>query len=401
MKLKVKRIEVKNFKSFRDLKVELGDFNVIIGANAAGKSNFVDIFHFLKDIALHGIDNAISMRGMEYVRNLKHESDRKLSIGVWLVGSENILFADGRLLELEEIKYFFTLEFGSGRRGYRVSSERVELKVKYREKESIIGESDITIRRENGEAKVEMKNEGEAFLDKEDLEPLFPPPEEALLIRSPIFIGPILLMILQRLGIYDFDPKLPKAAIPVTGMAELEEDGENLPIVLNKILEVPEKKMRFHSMLKDLLPFIDDLDVERFTDSSLLFKVRETFYPEMYLPAPVISDGTVNVTALLTTLYFEDKEPVIIEEPEKNIHPHLIEKIVDLMREASRDKQIIVTTHSPEVVKHAGIEPLLLISRDVEGFSVVKRAMERKDIEEFLKNNIGLEDLYVQNLLEG
>ena len=36
----IKRVEVKNFKSFKDLKIDLGKFNVVIGANASGKSNF-------------------------------------------------------------------------------------------------------------------------------------------------------------------------------------------------------------------------------------------------------------------------------------------------------------------------------------------------------------------------
>ena len=43
----IKRIKAKNFKSFRELDVELGDLNILIGANASGKSNFADIFRFL------------------------------------------------------------------------------------------------------------------------------------------------------------------------------------------------------------------------------------------------------------------------------------------------------------------------------------------------------------------
>jgi len=45
----IKKIDVKNFKSFKDLKSALGRFNVLIGVNVSGKSNFVSIFRFLKD----------------------------------------------------------------------------------------------------------------------------------------------------------------------------------------------------------------------------------------------------------------------------------------------------------------------------------------------------------------
>jgi predicted ATPase len=69
--MNVKRIRVANFKSLDKLEVELGKFNVLIGANASGKSNFVQIFEFLMDISNHGLDNAVSMQGgVEYLRNI-------------------------------------------------------------------------------------------------------------------------------------------------------------------------------------------------------------------------------------------------------------------------------------------------------------------------------------------
>ncbi len=66
----IKRIDIQNFKSFRHQTIELGQFNVLIGANASGKSNFLQIFQFISDIAHHGLSNAISMQGgIEYLRN--------------------------------------------------------------------------------------------------------------------------------------------------------------------------------------------------------------------------------------------------------------------------------------------------------------------------------------------
>ena len=64
--------------------------------------------------------------------------------------------------------------------------------------------------------------------------------------------------------------------------------------------------------------------------------------------------------ALIIVLYFEDKHIVIIEEPDRYIHPHLISKVIEMMKDASRNKQIIITTHNPEVVKHTDIENILL-----------------------------------------
>jgi len=204
----------------------------------------------------------------------------------------------------------------------------------------------------------------------------------------------------SNLSIYDFDPKLPKRATPITGKAELEEDGSNLSIILKNIMENKEKKRKLFNLVKDLLPFINNLDVEKFADKSLLFKLQEKFFENQYLPASLISDGTINIAALIIALYFEKKPIIIIEEPERNIHPYLISKVVEMMKDASQEKQIIVTTHNPEIVKYAGLENIMLVSRDENGFSSILRPTDKEEVKTFLKNDIGIEELYVQNLLE-
>ena len=74
--------------------------------------------------------------------------------------------------------------------------------------------------------------------------------------------------------------------------------------------------------------------------------------------------------------------------------------MVDMMKDASKKKQIIITTHNPEIVKYAGLENLLLISRDKEGFSTISRPKDNKRVKTFMQNELGLDELYVQNLLE-
>ncbi len=89
----------------------------------------------------------------------------------------------------------------------------------------------------------------------------------------------------------------------------------------------------------------------------------------------------------------------VIEEPERNIHPNLIGRVVQVMKDASRTRQIIVTTHNPEFVKYAGIENLLFVQRDQDGFSVIKRPGDGEAVKTFLQNDIGVDDLFIQNLL--
>ena len=226
-------------------------------------------------------------------------------------------------------------------------------------------------------------------------------PPKALLLHPPFSFFPIPWGdIFSDISIYDFDPKLPKKATPITGKAELEEEGDNLALILKNIIENKGKERKFSNLVKDLLPLVNKMDVERFADKSLLFKVQECYFQNKYLPASLLSDGTINITALIIALYFEKKSLTIIEEPERNIHPHLISKIINMMKDASKKKQIIVTTHNPEMVRNAGLENILLVSRDKEGFSTISRPADKEEVKTFLKNEIGIEDLYVQNLLE-
>ncbi|NTV00608.1 MAG: AAA family ATPase, partial [Methanoregulaceae archaeon] len=84
---------------------------------------------------------------------------------------------------------------------------------------------------------------------------------------------------------------------------------------------------------------------------------------------------------------------------ERNIHPYLISRLVEMLKDASRTKQVIVTTHNPEMVKHVHLDDILLILRDTDGFSQIIRPGTKKEIRTFLEHEIGIEELFIQNLL--
>ena len=415
----IKRIRVKNFKSFKDLEVELGKFNLLIGANASGKSNFIRIFEFLRDIVKHGLDNAISMQGgSEYLRNINIGPSEDFSLEVVSDQEfrELIPTKEKGILRMKtfETIYKFTINFNKTGSGFKIVEDSLTQKGKFvrlewqkekiKEKEEL-GEGEIFVSNVKGKLKLESKLPNGLTITEDYLFPRFSREEnlqpKKLLIELPLFpLMPPSEAIFSSISIYDFDPKLPKKAVPITGMMELEENGENLAIVLKNILEDKEKERKLSNLVRDLLPFVNKLDIEKFADKSLLFKLEEVYAQKQYLPAPLISDGTINITALIIALYFEEKLLTIIEEPERNIHPSLISGVVQMLKEASQEKQIIVTTHNPEMVRHTDLESILLISRDKEGFSTISRPFEKEEVKTFLKNEIGIEELYVQDLLE-
>ncbi len=420
--MSVKSIRVINFKSFEKLEVELGKFNVLIGANASGKSNFVHIFEFLRDITNFGLNNAISMQGgVEYLRNINIGASENFSLKV-VFDKESLLSGkqtkEGFMgLKISETIYEFALKFKDKQRGgleFEIARDNLTQKCEFfrvdrhnrgTEKKEIeeLGPGEINISCVKGEVKIHLDKPEGISITEDDIFPLFLR-EETLPLNTLLLetSSPFLLSLnkfFSDISIYDFDTKLPKKATPITGKAELEEDGSNLSIVLKNIIKHKNEKRKFFNLVKDLLPFIDDLDAVKFADKSVLFKLRE-IYSEKYLPASLISDGTINITALIIALYFGEKPLTIIEEPERNIHPYIIAKLVDTMKDASQKKQIIITTHNPEIVKHTDLENLMLISRDKKGFSRISRPADNKEMKKFLKNDIGIDELYVQNLLE-
>lgn len=418
----ITNIKVSNFKSFKDLDLNLGRFNVVIGANASGKSNFVEIFRFLKSTEDNNLDDAISLHGgCDSIVNRKagHSapfrvqitSDREMG---WASGSPSV--------HVRETVYGFSLRAGQKGNGVIIDEDHVMQTLRISDGEDEV-ENGSREKVAAGELKLQIAvSEGapKACVDPPDamrhlktdprfsalwpyLETAGPKRQQrearALLVRMRFLnlLAPW-ESLFGGIGVYDIDPHLAKSPFRMAGKAVLQENGENLALVLKQIRADPEKSRKFHNLLRYMLPFALQIGTKPYLGTSILLKLRETYYDHA-LFAHLLSDGTIDVIALITALFFEDKDVVIIEEPERNIHPHLIAGLMRLMEDASRNKQIIIATHSPEVVRHAGVENLLLVSRDKDGFSKISRPAEKEMVKVFLKNELGLDELFVQDAL--
>ena len=417
----IQRIHVENFKSFSELDIELFRFNVVIGSNAAGKSNFISIFKFLRDIAKNGIVNAIAMQGgSEYLQNTKIGPLKDLQIKVVYLPDQKleVLERQGKgtsLLAIQSCQssYEFAIRFHPRGDGFTITKDRIiigcEVMSCTREnnhpvEKQAIGRGEIQVTSEGGELTYAVELPEGCPLTEKEIIPLFfrgkHLPEKTLLLEtSYAYPFPYGEKFFNRISVYDIDPRLMKKGVAITGKRDLEEDAGNLALVLKNIIKDPEKKRKFSNLLRDVLPFIEDFSVEKFMDMSLVLTLRERYAKNHNLPSPSLSDGTLTIFALIIVLYFEDKPLIIIEEPVSHIHPFLVARVIAMMKESSKRKQVMITTHTTEVVKHASIENLLLVSRDNEGFSIISRPADKEEVRTFLENEIGIEELYVQNLL--
>lgn len=425
----IEKLKVTNFKSFDEIDISLGKFNVFIGANASGKSNFASIFKFLGDIARFGLDNAISMHGgVDFIKNVNIGVSKDLSVELRINFERNVDLPIGKKRQkrgfyVDSLLYRFTIKFYTRGKMYAVKEEILEVDIYPKtlktnnggsKKKKELRAGTLLMRRDEKNkvtAVLEAENlpiklgdilPGVDLFTKEGVLEMQTP--KALILVNTVFGIPINLVLFaffRDLEVYDIDPKLPKRSSLITGKTVLESDASNLAIVLGNIVKKKKDREKLCNLVKDLLPFIQGITVQKMVDRSLIACLRETYSGKRFLPASLMSDGTINLTAMIIALYFEVRPLIVIEEPDRNIHPHLVSKLVDMMKEVSEDRQmqIIVTTHNPQMVKYSGIENLYLVHRD-NGFSRISKPCEKEEVTHFLKDEMGVEDLFVQNMLE-
>lgn len=406
-----------NFKSFKYVDIELNNFNVLIGPNASGKSNFIQIFDLIRNIPKHGLENAISiLGGPEYLRNFNSIVSDDFSFE--FIADSNIGFGgeiEGKLVGVKgkEVLYGLSICFNNDGNSFGISENK------------LIYHFDImSLKRIDGNLKEDRKiDEGcvsfvidanrelteswdisddinlSKFFNPMPLEDVIRLSPKKTLLELPLLMLPNFHERISSIGIYNFDPKLPKRAVTITGKVELEEDGSNLAIVLKNILNNNQKKRKLLNLLMSILPFVTDLSIEKIADKFLLLKLKETFSDEEYVPAALLSDGTVSILLLIMALYFEEKILSIIEEPERNIHPKLIPNFINMINDASSNKQFLITTHNPEIIKNVDIKNVLLVSRKKDGFSEIMSAKKSSILKTFLENDLGIDDIFVQDFL--
>jgi predicted ATPase len=417
----IRNLSFSNFKSFASLEIALDKLNVLIGANASGKSNFIEIFRFVSDIAQYGLQNAVSMHGgAAYITNAQFGLD--IPVCIEFTAALQFPFPLGRSKEglvwgaSREVKYELIIGFDDPAKPVRVISERVTVRFSVTT-EPLFNEEEIRETRWKGEITLRNKN---GHLDIQHRVPSWLEFERDYVLSAPNWGGkqststileektPFAFPIVQpfrdymsAIKTYDIDPKAPKRASPITGRGELEDDGRNLAVAIHRIAQNPEEWRRFSNLVQDTLPFVRDFDVDALGDKSLLLKMRENYCRDVYFPASFASDGTVSITALIIALFFDSQTRPLItfEEPERAIHPQLISKVVSLLQDASRKRQVIVSTHNPEIVRFTGLKNLLLVFRDDEGFSHILKPADSEEIKAFLHSDLGVAELYVNGLL--
>jgi predicted ATPase len=339
----LRRVYVRNYKSIAEAEVTLERFTVFIGPNGSGKSNFVDALRFMRDAIVSGLDTAIShRRGIRAIR--RWSPRRPVDVTIKL----EFLFPDGT-------QTIYGFELGSEKGGeYRIKAEFCQ-----------------TIQSNGTEDGFEVR-EGNIVRFPKALElPTPPEPQPVRFLLFP-FLGTAVAQqawnFLRSIGFYHPLPNAIRtsAYMPVIVPPPLLEHGENLPFVLRTLQQHhPDTFQQISEYLRLLVPGLKSLAPSKSGD---MLEVKhgdenETFAELEFWQE---SDGTLRLLALLTAMY---QQPplymLVIEEPELTVHPEALAVLVDLLIERSAYQQVLITTHSPDLLNCLPAETLRIV--ELEG----------------------------------
>ena len=346
---RITRIRAKNYRSIRELDLELGPLTVLVGPNASGKSNVLDVLRFIRDAVSYGLDFAVSQR--HGIRSLRHQHrpgrgrPRDLEVGFSATVQESSLEYSFILTSDSNGSHRVKREYG----WYKPDTESA--KVVFDIKPKPVPDFEL------------------GDLDTEDLSffryrrfPLDGTSKESDSPRLSVS-GSIYRMNreLSRLGFHHVFPNTIREPQRQTTPDRLDEHGENLASILRELhrSKLNARLRNLRRALKQVTPGITDV---RSTPAGgyLVLKFKHsniTEGGEMWLDAAQESDGTLRMLALLTAIYQRRRPSFLgIEEPESAVHPGVLAVLADVLQEASLRTQMLITTHSPDLIDRFPIE---------------------------------------------
>jgi len=370
------RIEVKGFKSIRQMDLELRPLNVLIGANGSGKSNFISVFRFLNAMVERRLQVYVGQAGgadnlLYYGQNTTDELNIKIKVGQYSyeVGfrttiEERVVFSIENFYLDDGIEYQEILDTASGHQEARIEEWS---------------------KKPSAEAIKKLISSFGGNLPNN--------------IAAEIFVA------LNGWKVYHFHDTSDTSRIKVTQDLNdnqmLRPDASNLAAYLYLLRE--KHRPYYDKIVKTIrlvAPFFDDFSLQPnpLNMETILLRWRERGV-ERDLSASLLSDGTLRFICL-ATLLLQPKLPstILIDEPELGLHPYAIGILAELLQSASVDTQVIVSTQSVSLIDEFKAEDIIVVERE-EGQSTFKR-LNTHQLEGWLEE-YALSELWEKNIIGG
>jgi predicted ATPase len=358
------RLKLQNWRNFLDVDVPLQKRAFLVGPNASGKSNFLEAFRFLRDIAepKGSFQGAVEARhGVSQIRSLHARRYSHVSVEVEVdLDSEGV--------------WSYLLEFGQ-------NNQRIPI-VK---RERVIHDQEILLDRPDSNDASDEKRLEQTHLEQLNANSSFR-------VLADFFAQVRYLHLIPQL-VREPERSVGKARDPFGG-----DFLEQLARTPRKTLE--SRLRRIKDALQIAVPQLKELvlDRDKATGIPHLKGLYEHWRPNAgWQMEDQLSDGTLRLLGLLW-VFLDGSAPLLLEEPELSLHASVVRQIPRMIsRLGGRSgRQVLLSTHSADMLNDEGIAPeeVLMFQPSREG-TVIRIAAEDNQVRALLEGDLSMAEAVI------
>lgn len=371
----IHKLTVNGYKSIKSLvEFELRPLNVLIGANGAGKSNFISLFRFLASVVGDNFAVDVQKSG----------------------GPDSVLYYGRKVTPRLEIEIQFSAmegQTGTFENGYRITLEATQ------DNRLIFSREQATLRAlEYTSPRLYALGAGHESA-KIRVDKGTPSATVSRYVREK-------LQIWRQYHFHDTgDTAAVKQAHMVSDNLRLKPDAANLAAYLRMLKSTPEYESSYDRIVDTVrraAPFFGDFVFRPEASEYIQLEWTERGQPDTPWKAHVLSDGTLRFICLTTLLLQPARllpDTVLIDEPELGLHPFAINLLADMLQEVAETKQVIVSTQSVELLNSFAAEDVVVVQREQDA-TVFKR-LDSGELKDWLEDDYTLGELWKRNILGG
>ena len=420
-------VEALNYRCLRYVSRPLGPFHVLVGPNASGKTTFLDVVRFLRDLVSEGLDGAVSRRttNPQDLLFLRQGERFELALEARIPDELRERTASP---ELDTARYEVAVGFDETQRQFELKSEKFMLKGRQEvggpdrsafpasphPVDSLLRpeglgdrivvlnrapheglQNDMVLFRETEETKGKGSNPWFRLGSRNSALGNLPADTNAFPVG--VWFRELLTNGVQQFVLNSLAIRHPSPPIGITGFSP---DGSNLPWVVDRLRQDNGAKFRdWINHLRTVLPDLEDISTVERPEDSHCYMVYE-YTGGLRVPSWLVSDGTLRLTALTLPAYREDLQGIyLIEEPENGIHPGAVAAVHDSLSSVYGG-QVLLASHSPVVLNAAGMGDVLCFAKDDRGATDIVLGSEHPMLQQW-RGETNLGTLLASGVLEG
>ena len=327
----LEKLTLHNFRSFHEETVTFANPLFLVGQNGSGKSNFVDALAFISECMTSPLQSVIERRG----------------------GLVRVAYLRTPITSHVHFHLDFRLGDELGQRGNYAFGLQIVSKGTF-----VVGFEEFRLG-DTGKGEVWFSRRNNTFRSNiSGIQPVLSSQALAMPLIGGVQDLSSAYQALAAMRVYRINPAQISGVQNQDSDTLLTLDGSNINSILHRLSGERGQLRRVNQLLQTVVPGVETIPSEFSNGKALLYFDQQWPGIKTTLQASAMSTGTLSTLGLIVAALQDPAPSVIaIEEPEMNIHPGALEAIADIIHIAAERTQVVVTTHSPDLLDTKWIQP--------------------------------------------